>query len=174
MPGPARVSFNEARLKPVPEQYKKSNIPVAYLLEGSFKSLFTNRLAPVTEKKFAFKPVGKPSKIIICSDGDLGRNDINKNSKQTYPLGYDRFAGIQFGNKEFLMNSMSYLLDDDGVILARAKEIQVRPLDTQRISETKESWQALNMIFPILAIGAFGIIRFYLRRKKYAQNNSSR
>lgn len=170
MAGPARVSFNEARLKPVPEQYNKANLPIAYLLEGTFQSLYTNRLAPNTEKTFAFKATNKPSKIIVCSDGDIARNEINKNTLQPYPLGYDRFAGIQFGNKEFLMNAISYLLDDDGIILARAKEIKLRPLDKPRIEKEKLRWQVINMAVPVLLIVAFGFVRFYQRKKRYTRN----
>lgn len=166
---PVRLSFNEARLKPLPEQYQKSDIPIAYLLEGKFQSLFTNRLPPEAQTNLKFKAEDKPSKIIVCSDGDIASNEITKNG-QRYLLGYDRFSGVQFGNKEFLMNAMSYLLDDDGVILARAKEIQVRPLDKPRIEKEKLNWQILNMALPALVVAVFGLLRFYRRKRRYTRN----
>ena len=62
---PVRLSFNEARLNPQPEQYKLSRLPVAYLLESSFTSLYQNRMVPEASSKLGFKEVDKPSKIIV-------------------------------------------------------------------------------------------------------------
>jgi gliding-associated putative ABC transporter substrate-binding component GldG len=163
---PVRLSFNEARLNPLPEQYKKSFLPVAYLLEGKFVSLFQNRMVPGSDQKIGFKEIGKPSKIVVVADGDFARNDTNRNGDY-FGLGYDRFTGATFANKDFLLNSISYLLDENGVILAKNKTIALRPLDGPRIAKEKTLWQIVNVAGPLLLVLAFGISRLFLRNRKY-------
>jgi ABC-2 type transport system permease protein len=166
MTSPVRLSFNEARLNPQPEQYKLSRLPVAYLLEGQFTSLYENRMTPEAKSKVGFKEAGKPSKVIVVGDGDFARNDTNK-AGDFFALGYDRFLGSTFANKDFIMNSLSYLLDDKGVILAKNKSIALRPLDIPRINKEKIFWQILNIAGPILIIILFGFFRLYFRNRKY-------
>ncbi len=169
IPAPVRLSFNDARLQPKPEQYKVKNIPLAYLLEGTFQSLYTNRLAPETMTTFAFKAKDKPGKVLVVSDGDFVRNDINYTQKSTYPLGYDRFAQVQFANKDFVLNTLAYMLDNDGLILAKTKEIQIRPLDKVRMGKEKTRWQAINMVAPVALIGLFGLGWSTRRKSKFGK-----
>jgi len=166
MTSPVRLSFNEARLNPQPEQYKLSKLPVAYLLEGQFTSLYQNRMIPEAYSKIGFKDADKPSKVIVVGDGDFARNDTNK-AGEFFALGYDRFLGTTFANKDFIMNSLSYLLDDKGVILAKNKSISLRPLDVPRINKEKIVWQLINIAGPILIIVFFGFFRLYFRKRKY-------
>ena len=129
MPAPVRVNFNEARLEINPRLFSKGPLPTAYLLEGKFQSLYKNRLAEEKQKQVGFVEFGKPGKSVVVSDGDLVKNVINKQTNQHYELGYDRFAGIKFGNKEFALNAMDYMLDESGLIAVRTKEVVLRPLD---------------------------------------------
>lgn len=163
---PVRLSFNEARLNPLPEQYRKSYLPVAYLLEGSFSSFFQNRMVADAGKQVGFQVTGKPSKWIVVADGDFARNDTNRKGDY-FPLGYDRFTGATFANKDFLLNAISYLLDDKGVILARNKTIALRPLDRPRIESEKLFWQLLNVAGPVVLVLGFGLFRLYFRNRKY-------
>ncbi|MDX5346350.1 MAG: gliding motility-associated ABC transporter substrate-binding protein GldG [Hymenobacteraceae bacterium] len=167
LPTPVRLNFNEARVEVNPKLFTKGPLPVGYLLEGKFQSVYTNRLAPHTEKTFQFQAEGKESRIIVFSDGDMVRNDINKRTMQAYELGYDRFAGIKFANKELAMNAMDYLLDESGLILVRGKEITMRPLDRIKIKEEKTKWQVINLVVPIVLILIFGAVWYYLRKRKY-------
>jgi len=169
IPSPVRLSFNEVRLQPKPEQYKVKNIPLGYLLEGKFQSLYTNRLAPLTVKTFQFKTQDKPSKVLVISDGDFVRNDINFAQRSTYPLGFDRFAQVQFANKDFVLNTLAYMLDADGLILAKNKEILIRPLDKMRVNKQKTKWQTINLVSPILVIGIFGIVWAYRRKSRFGK-----
>jgi gliding-associated putative ABC transporter substrate-binding component GldG len=51
-----------------PNHYIKSgNIPLALLLEGSFHSMFENRVLPFNQT--TFESVGKKNKMIVISDG---------------------------------------------------------------------------------------------------------
>lgn len=163
---PVRLSFNEARLNPQPEQYRLSNLPVAYLLEGRFTSLYQNRMIPEANKKLAFRESDKNSAVLVVADGDFARNDTSK-SGDFFPLGYDRFLRTTFANKDFLMNSIAYLLDENGVILARNKTIALRPLDLPRVQKEMVFWQSLNVAGPVLLILVFGILRLWLRNRKY-------
>ena len=163
---PVRLSFNEARLNPQPEQYKLSRLPVAYLLEGQFTSLYQNRMTPEASSKIGFKSADKPSKILVVADGDFIRNDTSKKGEY-FGLGYDRYMATTFANKDFILNALSYLLDDKGVILAKNKTIALRPLDIPRINKEKILWQVINIAVPIFVIVFFGFFRLYFRRRKY-------
>jgi gliding-associated putative ABC transporter substrate-binding component GldG len=163
---PVRLSFNEARLNPQPEQYKKKDLPVAYLLEGRFTSLYQNRMLPDASNKLAFKESGKKSAVVVIGDGDFARNDTNKTG-DFFALGYDRFLRTTFANKDFLLNTIAYLLDENGVILARNKTIALRPLDLPRIGKEKLFWQLLNVAGPVALVLLFAVFRLWLRKRKY-------
>ncbi|MBK0403806.1 gliding motility-associated ABC transporter substrate-binding protein GldG [Adhaeribacter sp. BT258] len=169
LPAPVRVNFNEARLDVNPRVFTKGPLPVAYMLEGSFRSLYKNRLAPEKQQQVGFVEFGKPGKLVIVSDGDLIRNDVNKKTNTPLELGYDRFAGVKFGNKEFAMNALDYMLDESGLIAVRTKEIVLRPLDKVKLKEERTRWQMINIVLPLVLLALYGIVRFYLRKRKYAR-----
>ncbi|MBJ6119664.1 gliding motility-associated ABC transporter substrate-binding protein GldG [Pontibacter sp. BT310] len=164
---PVPLTLEEARMEVNPEQYQAGEQPVGYLLEGSFTSLFRNRRAPEGMPNTTIKEQGVPTKIAVFSDGDLIRNDINPRTGQAYELGFDRFNNIKFANKELAMNTIHYLLDADGLINIRSKEIKLRPLDRVRVQEEKTYWQALNLVAPIALLALFGVARYYMRKRRY-------
>lgn len=164
---PVPLTLEEARIEVNPEQYKAGQQPVGYLLEGKFTSLFRNRKAPAGVQNTQVQEMGKESKIAVFSDGDLVRNDINARTGQAYELGFDRFNNVTFANKELAMNTVHYLLDSEGLINVRNKKIELRPLDKVRVREEKTYWQLLNLASPIILLGLFGVIRYYLRKRKY-------
>ncbi|HEY4652724.1 MAG TPA: gliding motility-associated ABC transporter substrate-binding protein GldG, partial [Pontibacter sp.] len=167
MQAPVPLTLEEARMKVNPEQYQAGEQPVGYLLEGTFTSLFRNRRAPAGAANTTVKEQGVPTQIAVFSDGDLIRNDVNPRTGQAYELGFDRFNNIKFANKELAMNTIHYLLDSEGLINVRSKEIKLRPLDRVRVQEEKTYWQALNLAAPIALLILFGITRYYLRKRKY-------
>lgn len=169
IPSPVRLSFNDARLEPKPEVYNRKKLPLAWLLEGSFTSLYTNRLAKETMDTFKFKEVDKPGKLLVVSDGDFVRNDIDFATRTTLPLGYDRAMRFQFANKDFVMNAVSYMLDEDGLILAKSKEIQLRPLDKVKVKAQKTRWQVVNLASPPIVIALFGMFWSWQRKRKYGR-----
>jgi ABC-2 type transport system permease protein len=61
------------------------------------------------------------------------------------------------------------MLEDDGLINTRLKEIRIRPLDEVKIKENKLYIQLINLVIPVLLIIAFGIIKNILRKNKYAR-----
>jgi ABC-2 type transport system permease protein len=165
---PVNVSIQELRRNVKVEDFSKSFIPVGYLLEGKFTSLYKNRFLPEGTDQQKFKGESVPTKIIVVADGDLARNDINPRTLQPQPLGYDPFTKYTFANQELLMNMLAYLTDENGLIRARNKEVKIRPLNREKIAEEKLNWQILNIIAPLVLLISYGIVRSWTRKKKYA------
>ena len=165
---PALVGYNDARKQPNPAEYIGGEQLAAILLEGSFSSLFENRILPGDPRLSNFKTIGKAGKVIICSDGDAIVNDVDYKRSAPLPLGYDRVTGQTYGNKDFVMNALDYMTDANGLITARNKEVTIRALDKIQIQENKKFWQGLNLLLPLLLIALFGGIRYYLRLRKFA------
>lgn len=168
---PHRISFNILREPPDQRSFNKPFQNVAVLLEGEFESVFKNRLNPeVTQNpEFKYREQSKETKMIVVSDADIIRNKVNWDKKEFFALGYDRFTQRTYGNKEFIMNCMHYLLDDDGLINARSKEFRIRLLDKQRIEKEKKQWQILNTAVPIALVLLFGSLLAWIRKRKYAK-----
>lgn len=160
---PREISLEMATVEPKPEQYSKGNQTVGVLLEGEFTSVYNNRVKPFKLENDITKST--PSKMIVIADGDIIKNDVGRNGPQE--LGFDKWTGQTYGNKEFLLNSVNYLLDDNGLINIRSKDLSVAFLDQQRISEEKTKWQVLNIALPLALLAIFGLGFNYFRRKKY-------
>lgn len=165
---PMIVDLNQLREAPKPEDFTSGSQAVAYLLEGNFTSVFKNRILPESANASAFKDKSEDSKIVVVSDGDLIRNDINRSNGNPLPLGYDPITERNFANQEFIINTLSYLTDENGLINARRKEIQIRPLDQVKVEQEAVFYQILNLLTPIALIIIFGIGKAYLRKRKYS------
>ncbi len=165
---PKLISANEIRLFQEEEIIKsltKQNLNLGSLFEGSFTSAYKNRIKPFEYKNHKNK--NKKSKIIVIADGDVIKNQIISNKPM--PLGFDRNNPTQeFGNSEFLLNAVNYLLDDTGLMNLRNKEVKIPFLDIERIGKEKLKWQLTNILIPLLILGVFGVCFNYLRKKKYS------
>lgn len=169
LPTPVRVSINMLREEPKIEQFNKSFKPLAVLLEGEFESNFKNRLAPelADSKEINFREKGVASKMIVVADGDIIKNQVHYSTGRAMPLGYDKYTHEIYGNKNFILNAMNYLLDDSGLIGARSKEIKLRLLDIEKLRKERARWQFINIVAPIFLVIIYGILRFYWRKRKY-------
>ena len=165
---PALVSYNDASKETDQAEYNNGVKTVAYLLEGKFESLYKNRLLPSDPRYATFKAEGKPTKIIVCSDGDLIVNELSPKTGNPLPLGFDKTTQYVFGNKAFVLNSIDYLIDENGIIQARGKEVKLRPLDKLRSRDERTKWQVLNIALPLGILGLFGIILYMWRKRKFA------
>ncbi len=161
---PAYVSYEEERKRPDPAQYNQGPLPIAYLLEGEFESMFTSRSF---SQRPGFQGKSPFTRILICSDGDLIRNRINSQTGEPIPLGLDEIRKTTFDNAEFLINAVDFMLDDKGVILAKNKEVVLRPLDKLRLKNEKQSWQVFNLLVPVGFIVLFGLVNFWVRHRRY-------
>ncbi|POY40540.1 gliding motility-associated ABC transporter substrate-binding protein GldG [Flavobacterium alvei] len=163
---PAEINLNIVEEETSPNHYLNTGyIPLSVLLEGSFHSMFENRVLPFQQK--SFQTAGKPNKIIVISDGDLIKNQLDKNF-QPVELGYDQRSGNLYDNKDFLMNCVNYLLDDNGLINIRSKDLDLPLLDKEKVYESYTTTQILTIGLPILILALFGIVFTFLRKKKYA------
>ena len=142
---------------------------MAYLLEGSFTSLFKNRFAPDGADTSGFRGNSLPTKIIIVADGDVARNAVNPREQKAQPLGFDPVMQYTFANADLLMNMVAYLTNENGLIRVRNKEVKIRPLDKEKIKNEETTWQFINLVLPVVAIIAFGMGRSYLRKRKYTK-----
>ena len=165
---PALVSYNDASKETDQAEYNNGVKTVAYLLEGKFESLYKNRLLPSDPRYATFKAEGNPTKIIVCSDGDLIVNELSPKTGNPLPLGFDKTTQYVFGNKAFVLNSIDYLIDENGIIQARGKEVKLRPLDKLRSRDERTKWQVLNIALPLGILGLFGIILYMWRKRKFA------
>ncbi len=170
---PVRLSFEILRYKPEADKFNKPNQPVAVALEGIFPSLYENRVSEemnsaLEELGQSFKAKSSPTKMLVVSDGDVIRNHVDFKEKKLKPLGFNPYERYTFANKDFMVNAVEYLIDADGVIAARSKEVKLRLLDKERARDERFSWQALNLVLPIVLLLIFGFGFNHLRRKKYA------
>ncbi len=168
---PARISFNILREKPRYEMYNSGPHHAGMLLEGTFTSVFKNRLPKkiLDDDGISFKEESEQSKMIVLSDGNIISNEVNRKEEVYYALGFYKYTEEVYGNKEFLMNAMNYLLDDSGLLNIRSKEFKIRLLDQAKIDSERFYWQGLNAAFPIAIILLFGAVRMYLRKRIYVR-----
>ncbi len=162
---PREISLDEVNNQQDPASFNKGSQNLAVLLEGKFTSVYNNRVKPFDLKDVKNESV--PTKMIVISDGDVIKNEIDRNGPKE--LGYDSKLNQFFGNKEFLVNAANYLLDDNGLINIRSKEIAVAFLNSEKITEEKTKWQLLNILLPLVLLGIFGFSFNYFRKKKYAK-----
>ena len=123
-------------------------------------------MLPVDEKTFV--PEGSNTKMIVVSDGDVIKNGLDKN-RRPLELGYDKWTNKLYGNKEFMMNCVNYLLDDSGLINIRSKEVKLPLLDREKVYAAYTSSQVITVGLPIAILGIFGLIFTLLRKRKYAR-----
>jgi ABC-2 type transport system permease protein len=166
---PVNISVNELRKNIASADFSSSNIPVAYLLEGRFTSLYKNRFLPEGAKQTKAKEESESTKIMVISDGDIARNEVNVRTRQPQPLGFDPFTNYTFANRDFLINAVNFMVDENGLIQARTKEVRIRPLDKTLIAQEKTKWQIINLVVPIFILAGYGVVRAWMRRRKFAQ-----
>lgn len=170
---PVRVDVNTVRTKPNPEEFNAGNKPVAVAIEGKFPSLFKNRLDPSTLAMIdtlpdvTYREESDYNKMIVISDGDIIRNDFDAKRGQTSPLGYYKYTGETFANKDLIINAIEWLNDENGIISARNKDIKLRLLDKPRVKESKLQWQLINMVLPLLIVVLFGLGFNFWRKRRY-------
>ncbi len=169
---PAMVSLEQVREKMDPYSFNQPYQPIAVVLSGEFESVFKNRIIKeYTEgQEFEYLEKSLPTQMIVVSDADIIRNEVRNRADGIFlsPLGYDRYTKQTYGNKELIMNMMHYLIDKDGIINLRSREIKLRLLDKNKILNQRLSWQIINTLVPLLLVVLFGLIWTYLRRKKYS------
>jgi gliding-associated putative ABC transporter substrate-binding component GldG len=164
---PTEINLNSVNEETTPADYlNKGTIPLAVLLEGNFHSMFENRILAFDQTNF--QASGKSGKMIVISDGDVIKNQLDKNLLPV-ELGYDQRSGNLYDNKDFLMNCVNYLLDDTGLINIRSKDLDLPLLDKEKVYENYTYIQFLTIGLPIVILAAFGFLFTFLRKRKYSR-----
>jgi ABC-2 type transport system permease protein len=171
---PLTLDLNIARAQPNPQDFPKQFQPLAVLSEGVFPSVFQNRVTPemqasLAQLKTPFKGESVKTKMILIADGDVMANESNPSEQSYKPLGMNKYEKYVFSNKAFMLNAIEYLLDNNGVIEARSKEVKLRTLNKQRVKEDKTFWRTINLVLPLALLGIFGIVFNIWRKRKYAR-----
>ena len=161
---PNFIELQSIAKQPKEKEYNNGPQLLAVLLEGNFNSAYKNRTKPFNTP--LFKTESKPNKMVVIADGDIAKNQVLKG--KPYDLAIDKWTGEQFGNKEFLINTIDYLLDDSGLIKLRNKTVHINLLNKQKAYTEKSFWQFINIGVPLLLLGLFGFGFNYLRKRKYS------
>lgn len=181
---PVRINYSIVDVEPNFNQNGESDLPVAVMMEGQFKSAFENRLTQefTNSPDFETRFKSDSTKMLVVADGDIIRNEVETKvvdgemKYRAIPMNVDVF-GVQnpnrtakyvYGNRDFVLNAIDYMMDDNSLIDVRAKTITMRVLDRERAGEEKTFWKFLNIGFPLLCIIILGLIQFISRRRKYA------
>ncbi|MFD0993534.1 gliding motility-associated ABC transporter substrate-binding protein GldG [Tenacibaculum geojense] len=160
---PKIISLSSIADDPQQQDFSSGNLLLGVLIEGNFNSAYANRTKPFEYKDFTAK--SESNKMVVIADGDIGKNQIFKG--QPYDLATDKWTNERFGNKDFLLNTIDYLLDDNGLIYLRNKNVEIHMLDKKKAFAEKNTWQLINIIFPLVMLTLFGFLFNYYRKKKY-------
>jgi ABC-2 type transport system permease protein len=169
---PAIVSLNEVRSMPQKSEFNKSNLLIGAIFEGKFESAFKNRgMAAYFKNAVEVKETSKATKMAVIADGDIIRNDVRYTS--TGPaislLGYDRFTRQTFGNKDFLVNLIEYLANDNNLLKLRGREFNLRLLNKEKMTSQRLFWIILNISVPSVIVILFGFSLYFIRKHKYSK-----
>ena len=164
---PALINLESLKAKTDKNEFNSGSQNISILLSGYFESVFKNRISPKisdnTDIKFQEKSV--KNKMLVISDGFFINNQFFQG--KALPLGLDKHTGINYGNKEFMLNALDYLLNNEEFINIRSKNIKNRLLDKTKIQNNRTYWQFINLIIPLVIIILLGCLMLMLRRKKY-------
>jgi ABC-2 type transport system permease protein len=160
---PAMISLDMVTAEPDKASFNNGPQNLAVLIEGKFTSVYNNRVLPFELTNF--KGTGKNSKMLVIADGDVIKNDVLRNQPQD--LGFDRSGNQPVGNKEFLLNAINYMLQDDGLVKLRSKEVAIAFLDPERIAPEKTKWQVIAVGLPLVILGVFSLVFGYIRKQQY-------
>ena len=164
---PTLINLETLKQKPNEKTFNYGPKNIAILLTGQFESVFKNRINSVISENpnIDFKENILDNKMLIISDSYFINNQFFQGSP--LPLGFDKHTNNQYGNNDFMLNAIDYLLDNEAFIKIRSKNIAIRLLDTTKVNNEKEYWQFLNIIIPLIILIIVGCIFFIIRQKKY-------
>lgn len=168
---PVYITLGMLRQAPDQRMFSHKSQNVAYLLKGEFESLYANRMTSeiVESKEIGFKTSSKPTAMIVVTDGDLIRNQFHIPKGYPLPLGFDQYTQITYGNKDFIENAVSYLVDGEGLIEVRNRELKIRLLDASKVNNDALLWQVVNVLLPSFVVIIFGFILAIIRKRRFTK-----
>ncbi len=172
MSSPALITLNSVRSEEDFKSFNKSYLPVAVLLEGSFTSLYANRLTqPVKDSVqassgFAFAQNSPSTKQIVVSDADIVTNYVSQ-TNGPLPMGMIPYENYRFANREFFLNCIDYLVSNSAIFESRSKEFTLRLLDKAKVESDRNKWQFINIGLPVVLVLLVGMLLQWMRKRKY-------
>jgi ABC-2 type transport system permease protein len=168
---PVIISLKEAEATPDEREFNKQNLPVAVLLEGRFESAFRNRMVSnlTEDKNLKIKTESVRNRMIVIADADIIRNEVSRSgmNESPLPLGRDKYTGQIYGNKDFIINCLNWLVDRNDIMQLRSREMKLRLLNINMIRAGRLKWQIINVAGPVMIVIAAGLVYSFFRRKKY-------
>ena len=161
---PGKVDLND--MNPNIEQFKYQYIPIAVSLEGVFPSAYAHRMMPdgiARDEKI--RKQSTPTRQIVIASGSIVINETQKG--QILPMGYDRYSGMQFSNRDMIVNCLLWLTDSEGLINLREKDITLRLLNDKRAHDERLTVQLISTISPIAILALVGVVVMIIRKRKY-------
>lgn len=164
---PRMITMRNISAMQSPSYFPHKNVNVAVLLEGQFTSAFKGRLAYTQQTDYQEKSL--PNKMIVIADGDIIKNETRGagNAMQFLPLGYNPDYKYLHSNKTFLLNTIDYLIDDNGWYTLRNKMYNTPMLDKAKVRTERSFWQWFNLLTPLGIILLVGMGYNYRRKTKY-------
>ena len=163
---PGEVNLSD--MNPDMSEFKYQYVPVAVSLEGAFSSAYAHRMVP--EGVMTDEPVrktGVPTRQVVIASGSIVINELQKN--QPLPMGYDRYSGMQFSNRDMIVNAVLWLTDAEGLIALREKDVALRLINDRRAHEERMKIQLISTICPVAILALIGGTVFVVRKRKYAK-----
>lgn len=168
---PVLISLEMLKQRPSQKMFSQKGKNIAYLLEGSFESLYANRMTQqlIDSEEIGFKEKSVPTSMIVVADGDIIRNQFDIRRGTPLPLGFDQYTNVTYGNKDFINNAVSYLVDGEGLLSVKSREVKIRLLDARKIQSQSTVWQVINVVVPSVVIMILGAVLALTRKKKYTK-----
>ena len=172
---PVFITLAMLRQPPDQRMFSSKGKNVAYLLKGTFTSLYANRIPQeiMDDQATDFMETSNPTAMMVVADGDIIRNQIDIKTRKPLSLGFDQFTQITYANKEFIENCISYLVDGEGLVDIRSRELKVRLLDPTKVSKQRVTWQVVNTLVPIALIVILGLVMSFIRKVKYSRKTKA-
>lgn len=162
---PGEVDLSD--VNPDLSKFQYQYIPVAVSMEGEFPSAYAHRMVPDgVETDEAIRKKSVKTRQIVIGTGSILLNETQRN--EALPMGYDRYSGMLFSNRDFIANAVLWLTDSEGLILLREKSTPLRLLNDKRAHDERRKVQIVSTTCPIALLVIIGLSVFAVRRRKYA------
>ncbi len=161
---PGEVDLND--MNPDMNTFVYQYVPVAVSLEGRFASAYAHRIAPEgIESDEAIRKTSVKTRQVVIGSGSILLNETQKG--QVLPMGYDRYSGMQFSNRDFVTNAVLWLTDSEGLIGLREKSVVLRLLNDKRAHDKRTEIQAVSVALPVSILALIGGIVWIIRKRRY-------
>lgn len=167
---PGEVNLSD--INPDLNAFQYQYVPVAVSLEGSFGSAYAHRMAPegvtANGERLKDESIIKRSvqtRQVVIGSGSIVVNETQRNTP--LPMGYDRYSGMQFSNRDFIVNALLWMTDSEGLIGLREKTVTMRLLNDRRAHEQRAQVQLISAICPVALLALIGGLVYIIRKRKY-------